>query len=582
MEHLTVKAGFEKAVAACLGHVALCDSLEEALAVHNANGTRQMVVTMDGDVVLPQGIVVGGSQDRLSGILLKKKELKELRSRLEALEQASATEQARQGRLEKESRERESELQQVAVAARQAAQEEIEAEKAVYRIGEDLKNAQRHLDILQLEQEQLMGEEIDMDEEISKYHQALSEIGDEIGDAQEAIRQCGTAIENKSARLEQYDQRLLDLKLQNTGLQAQLENSGNTLRRLREYRADSAERLEQLKIEYQKKKVRRDTTRKTVETQEGELARRYEALQRLEQSLGEKEAAFEAFDGSLRESEGKIGEIRSQQEETGRKIRIVELEQSQHRIKQENIASRLFERYHKPLAGLRQILEEADQKDRQIPVEQLPEEIERYRKRIDRIGDVNLGAIREYEELEKRYAFLVEQRDDLEKAIADLHKVIRKINRISQQRFLETFEAINQQMAQVFPKLFEGGTAVLELTEPDKPLETGVELMIHLPGKKLTRMSLLSGGEKALSAIAFIFSIFMIRPASFCLLDEIDAPLDEANILRFNALLQMIGEKSQIVMITHNKRTMEFADTLFGITMEKKGISKVVSVNLVQ
>ena len=132
---------------------------------------------------------------------------------------------------------------------------------------------------------------------------------------------------------------------------------------------------------------------------------------------------------------------------------------------------------------------------------------------------------------------------------------------------------------EVFPRLFDGGEARLVMVEPEKPLESGVELMIHPPGKKLTRLSLLSGGEKALSAIAFIFSIFLIKPASFCLLDEIDAPLDDANVFRFNNLLQIIGENSQIIVITHNKRTMEFADMLFGITMEQKGISKVVSVN---
>jgi len=138
---------------------------------------------------------------------------------------------------------------------------------------------------------------------------------------------------------------------------------------------------------------------------------------------------------------------------------------------------------------------------------------------------------------------------------------------------------INTKLEEVFPRLFEGGSARLILTEPENPLETGVEFMIHPPGKKLTRMSLLSGGEKALSAIALIFSIFLIKPAYFCLMDEIDASLDDTNVFRFNDLLQIIGEKSQIIMITHNKSSMEFAETLFGITMEKKGISKVVSVN---
>ncbi|MFO8048759.1 MAG: hypothetical protein R6U29_06980, partial [Desulfosudaceae bacterium] len=183
-------------------------------------------------------------------------------------------------------------------------------------------------------------------------------------------------------------------------------------------------------------------------------------------------------------------------------------------------------------------------------------------------------------EQKERREFLESQHDDLVEAIDDLHKVINKINNVSQKRFLETFRAINEKMNEVFPRLFEGGTAELVLTEPDKPLETGVELMVHPPGKKLTRLSLLSGGEKALSAIAFIFSIFLLKPTSFCLMDEIDAPLDEANIFRFNELLKIIGEQSQIVMVTHNKKTMEFADRLLGVTMEKKGISKLVTVDL--
>jgi chromosome segregation protein len=206
----------------------------------------------------------------------------------------------------------------------------------------------------------------------------------------------------------------------------------------------------------------------------------------------------------------------------------------------------------------------------------------RCNQKIEKITDVNLGAIKEYEQLKDRLDFLSGQREDLIKAIDDLYKVIKKINRITQKRFIETFDAINEKIGEVFPRLFEGGSANLVLAHPDKPLETGVEFMIHPPGKKLTRMSLLSGGEKALSAIALIFSIFLIKPASFCLMDEIDAPLDDVNIFRFNNLLQMIREKFQLIMITHNKTSMEFADTLFGITMENKGVSKIVSVNFTQ
>jgi chromosome segregation protein len=209
----------------------------------------------------------------------------------------------------------------------------------------------------------------------------------------------------------------------------------------------------------------------------------------------------------------------------------------------------------------------------------MEDNLARLRSKIIKMEDVNLGAIKEYEQLKERFGFLSEQHDDLVKAVDDLHRVIKKINRVTQKQFLETFNAINEKLNEVFPRLFDGGSAKLLLTDPSNPLETGVEFMIHPQGKKLTRMSLLSGGEKALSAIALIFSVFLIKPASFCFMDEIDAPLDDANLFRFNDLLQIVREKSQIVMVTHNKKTMEFADMLFGITMEKKGISKVVSVN---
>ena len=281
---------------------------------------------------------------------------------------------------------------------------------------------------------------------------------------------------------------------------------------------------------------------------------------------------------SCRKNDDIVSNIQKARETTLQNIRLLELEQSQQTIKQENIANRLEEKYFQTIDQLRLRVEKIPE-DTPLPVKNMEEEKERLGAKISRIGDVNLGAIDEYDELKTRYDFLIEQQEDLDKAIQDLHKVIKKINRITQERFINTFNAVNEKLAEVFPRLFEGGTAKLVLTDPDKPLETGVEYMIHPPGKKLTRMSLLSGGEKAMSAIAFIFSIFLIKPTSFCLMDEIDAPLDDANVFRFNDLLKVIGQKSQIIMITHNKRSMEFADTLFGITMGEKGVSKVVSVN---
>jgi chromosome segregation protein len=266
-------------------------------------------------------------------------------------------------------------------------------------------------------------------------------------------------------------------------------------------------------------------------------------------------------------------------EDAVRKIRMVEVEQSQLQIKVETIEGQVEERYQQPLAAFRAELADTDFA-RDMTAGDLDAELRNLRRKVAQMGDVHLGAIDEYKALAERHQFLTAQQADLDKAVADLHRVIRKINRISQEKFLETFEKINEKLAEVFPRLFSGGTARLELTEPGNPLETGVEFMVHPPGKRLTRLTLLSGGEKALSAIAFVFSIFLIKPAAFCIMDEIDAPLDEANVYRFNELLKIIGEKSQIIMITHKKKSMEFADTLFGITMEQKGVSRIVSVNL--
>jgi chromosome segregation protein len=296
------------------------------------------------------------------------------------------------------------------------------------------------------------------------------------------------------------------------------------------------------------------------------------------------ESDYHSIDESLKDSNGQIEKIQTEREKILNQIRLLGLEVSEKRIQRENLESRCKERYHCPVAALRAAQPAAGQVAAAQEPEPSPEEIqaqlERLREKVAAIGDVHLGAIEEYRLLKERFDFLSQQRDDLVTAISDLHQVIKKINKITQERFLSTFNDINAKLKEVFPRLFEGGTAWLELADPTNLLETGVEYMVQPAGKKLTRMSLLSGGEKALSAIAFIFAIFLLKPTSFCLMDEIDAPLDDANVFRFNHLLKVIGEKSQIVMITHNKRSMEFADTLFGITMEQKGISKVVSVNL--
>ncbi len=582
LNHITVKAGFEKAAQALLGDVVITESIQEALELFNKNGKVQRIVTINGDVISHQGILIGGSKDKLSGILAKKHEIRELERKGAELTQRLETARNDQYALESQVQNLESTLQKQIEAKNRLAEDAIEAEKTLYNVGEDLKNARRHLEIVQLVQEQLLGEASDIDEEMTQYKAAIAKISDEINSAQHAVADTSRQISDVAYRMEQFNQTMVDLKMQLTALNAKRENSSNSLKRLKEFHKDGLMRLEQLSREIQHKIQKAESAKLSIAGHEENLSDMYATINSLDESIDRDEVDYQQIDARLKESDSKITDIKSKREKSLEQFRTLELELSQLQLKRENTASRLEERYQSDFGFLKSEFNQ-DETARKLladmTIEEMEADLNHSREKIAKIVDVNLGAIKEYEQLKDRFDFLETQRDDLFKAIEDLHKVIKKINRITQQKFTATFKEINEKLMEVFPRLFDGGEARLVLIEPDKPLESGVELMIHPPGKKLTRLSLLSGGEKALSAIAFIFSIFLIKPASFCLLDEIDAPLDDANVFRFNDLLQIIGENSQIIVVTHNKRTMEFADMLFGITMEQKGISKVVSVN---
>jgi chromosome segregation protein len=233
----------------------------------------------------------------------------------------------------------------------------------------------------------------------------------------------------------------------------------------------------------------------------------------------------------------------------------------------ESIVDRITERY-----GL---------DPRTVPAPSVPPdggELHELREKLQSMGEVNLAALDESRLVEERLAFLSEQENDLKQAVDSLYSTINAINRTTQERFREAFDRVNEKFQEIFPFLFGGGEARLELTDEEDLLETGVEIMARPPGKRVRNMDLLSGGEKALTAVALIFAIFLIRPSPFCLLDEVDAPLDDANLGRFNEMLQRLSSETQFLVITHNKMTMQAADCLYGVTMDEPGVSRVVSV----
>jgi chromosome segregation protein len=213
-------------------------------------------------------------------------------------------------------------------------------------------------------------------------------------------------------------------------------------------------------------------------------------------------------------------------------------------------------------------------------VEKSKTEVKSIKQQITNLGTVNLGAIDEYERISERYAFLTEQQTDLITAKNTLYDVIAELDKEMKERFETTFYAIKEEFTTVFKQLFGGGNAELKLTDPKDILETGVDIVAQPPGKKLQHLGLLSGGERALTAIALLFAILRVRPVPFCILDEVEAALDEANVIRFARYLKVYSKDTQFIVITHRKGTMEEADVLYGVTMQESGVSRLVSVNL--
>ncbi|MHB8709233.1 MAG: chromosome segregation protein SMC, partial [Desulfuromonadales bacterium] len=313
-----------------------------------------------------------------------------------------------------------------------------------------------------------------------------------------------------------------------------------------------------------------------VQSLRQELERQLAGHREAEAALGQLRERFEETRQAIDQREMELKELRNRAVRAREELAARQLASRELELEREHLRQNFLERYRVDLADeeARGLIEaEFDPAAAGVRRESL-------QRKIDEIGEVNLTAIEEYREMEERYTFLTTQQDDLQRSLDGLQAAITKINRTTRRRFRETFDQVNARFREVFPRLFNGGQAELRLTDEEDLLETGIDIVAQPPGKKLQNVSLFSGGEKALTAVALIFAIFLIKPSPFCLLDEVDAPLDDANIGRFNELVAEMSARSQFIIITHNKRTMEIADNLYGVTMEEPGVSKLVSVRI--
>jgi len=302
----------------------------------------------------------------------------------------------------------------------------------------------------------------------------------------------------------------------------------------------------------------------------------YREYDQREGAVSQEKASQQAQDDSLRQQEARIGDLKKALNQAAEEIHELEMIRREITLKMENLRQNIQSMYQVDLEPLLKEyggLEEAE-------AESLKARLERGRRSLEQFGEVNLLALSEYEELKQRFDFLTAQAADLHHSLETLQKTIARINTITRERFADTFAAVNVCFRDVFARIFPGGRGELRLTDDADMLETGVDIDIQIPGKKAQNISLLSGGEKSLAAIALIFAIILYRPTPYLILDEVDAALDDANILLFNGLIKDLSAGSQIVMITHNKRTMEAASHLVGITMQNDGISTIVSVNI--
>ncbi|NNM35326.1 MAG: AAA family ATPase, partial [Gemmatimonadetes bacterium] len=291
--------------------------------------------------------------------------------------------------------------------------------------------------------------------------------------------------------------------------------------------------------------------------------------------LTEQDEALQQATQRVTEAEGRVREFRSAEREAVDRRHRLELERQDIQNKVARVRERLETEWNRPLEVL---LEEAERVEE--PAEELRAELSEIIGKLERLGPVNMLAVEEHAEESARLEFLVQQRDDLTGARDDLRSAIRQINQTATELFMSSFHDIRANFRETFERLFRGGQADLWLADPENPLESAVEIHASPAGKRTQRIDLLSGGERALTALSLLFGIYLVKPSPFCVLDEVDAPLDESNIGRFIRLLQSFKDQTQFVVITHNPRTIEAADWIYGVTMEEPGVSTIVGVRL--
>ena len=576
MDMISIKDGYRDIAKYLLSDVVVVQNLEAGLALWNRNGYHSTLVTPEGEVIDPIGTVTGGSGAPLEASFLTQ------RRRIRELNAVLCEREAELGRKERESDKLKQEL------------DHAETKKTL--LGGEIHR-------LDLERVRLEHENRAADQEHERLMQTVRALAQEQSDLTTAvellrdeIQQCQALIhartEEKSAReqllaqkqnelselsqsLEAAEAAVTESRIRNAALGEKRDNThvnlANRLRLQDEISGEIAARQGQI-ADFQRRRL--DTEQTLAQIRQMLEANRAD-LQLLDERLQTDRQRYREISMRLAEIGETLKDLRPLVDDGQREKSRIQLTLAEKRLELQHLAATLREKYDVQLDALA-----AEYGENPPTQADLSADIEDLRSRLERMGEVNLAAIGEYEELTERFRFMSQQKDDLERSIADLQQTIVKLNRVCRLRFKESFDAINERFEVIFPRLFRGGKARLVLTDENDFLETGVDIIVQPPGKKLQSIMLLSGGEKALTAVSLLFAIFLTKPSPFCFLDEVDAPLDDANLDRFNDMIKEMSEHSQFVLVTHNKKSMQAAEVLYGITMAEPGVSKVVSVHM--
>ena len=532
----------------------------------------ESIVTQQGDWVGPNWIKISGANDSTIGVLQREKDLRELKQRRLDLQQSI------------EAMEEQLESTELALKTAEADRENLQQRDKVLGSEYSSKSAQFSAYSAKQEQQQQRLNQVSLD--IEEVIAESTEIAETVYEVEESRQQAEEILEQLSETKDQLDEH-------NQQLQTQQYNSDLTVN-------EAQRNVHALQGKIESLKASESLTSKQIERLHIQNQQAAERILELETKLhstlmplDDEKMQLEAFAEQKKVLENKLQTERIVQQETEAEITQL-AEQHTHAQRAMDVQKDLLDkiRFEQQDSNVRQQtlteqLEEIDadpeqvlpQLDADAEEQEWKRRLDNFGKQIERLGSINLTAIEEYKSQAERMNFLNEQHDDLIEALDTLDQAISKIDRESRLRFKETFDKINTGLQQKFPKLFGGGQAYLELTEQDL-LEAGVNIIARPPGKRNSSIHLLSGGEKALTAVALVFSIFDLNPAPFCLLDEVDAPLDDANVVRFSQMVEEMSETVQFLYISHNKVTMEIAKQLAGVTMKEPGVSRMVSVDI--